>query len=98
MRGKTYLERLIEACNKSNIRFPDRIVITLYNKDKELSIIFHKIKNTCKLENLKLDSATPFFWEGTSAVLGVHDVESVEELGKLLNEYQDKWLKETKKI
>lgn len=97
MREKTYLERLSEACKKSKINFPNRIVITLYNKDKEFSIVFNAIKSTCKLENIKLDSAKSLFWEGTSAILGVHDIQNVEELEKHLNEYQEKWLKETKK-
>ncbi|MDY6232808.1 hypothetical protein [Peptostreptococcus porci] len=68
---------------------PARVVIGLDRKDDKNNIIFFKIRNKGKLENVKLNSTQLLIdFSRDTATLGVHDINSYEEFIEVKSKYE----------
>lgn len=68
---------------------PVRIVFGLDREEGKNNIIYFKIRNKCKLHNVKLESTQLLvdFSRG-SATLGVHDIDSYEDFAEIEKRYE----------
>lgn len=96
------LEKTLEGAKSQLGKFPTRIVFTYLYDDKknENSIYLSTFKNkTIKMDNIKYADLVTLSMNPNlhSAVLGVHEVENISELARILYMYNEKWVTSRKK-
>lgn len=92
MNIKEQLERLEKSCKEAGIVLPSRINFLLYRVEGKNTIVFKKMKTTCKLENVKFENTQALILSGVATSIGVKDIESYEQLDTELNQMQRRWL------
>lgn len=89
------VEDLKQALDKASITLPARINFILVRDTKtgKYSIVFNKMRNTCKLENIKFSHTGALFLSSNVGVtVGIEDISDAQLLYDRLGYYAKRWV------